>query len=153
MSFLEGVVSGFKGVATFSGRARRMELFSYGIVVGLLFLVVLYCVVMSDALYSPEVLQVTADLYLLSMLAVMWRRYHDVGQEGCMSLVLIVATYGNGLVADLGFTGDYIVRSLLLGVSAWTLYKLIQDGDKGGNAHGASPKYIDENSDDKKVSL
>lgn len=139
MSFGEGVVSGFRQILTFNGRARRKELFSYGLVVTLPWLAVMFWLLSLGA-SLPRVVQMgMLGLYAFLMLAVLWRRYQDVGQEGYLSLVLYAALYG--IVQDFDFEGAKLLQLVLTGIAGLVLYRLFQDSQPMGNAYGASPKY------------
>lgn len=141
MSFAQGVASGFRGLFRLSGRARRMELFSYGLVVTLVWLGV---VALLFNLWK-EVPQVIVTgipfLYMFLMLGVVWRRYQDVGQEGYLAFVLYAVLYG--ISVEFGFEGEEILKLVLTGIAGLLFYWLMQDGQPERNAHGPSPKYME----------
>ena len=141
MSFAQGVASGFRRIFCLSGRARRMELFSYGLVVSIPWVAVVIWLLTLGAAVPRMAMIGMLCLYMLLMTAVLWRRYQDVGQEGYITFVLYAAIYG--MSVDFGFEGANLLRLVLVGIGAFALFKLMQDSQPEPNAHGASPKYVE----------
>lgn len=140
MSFAQGVSRGFLGIFRLSGRARRKELFSYGLVVFMIWLG-LAIVFFNLNEEMPRIVEIGLSvLYMVLMLGVIWRRYQDVGQEGYLALVLYAVAYGT--TVDFGFDGQQILKHLLTGFAGILGYWLMQDGHPESNAHGPSPKYM-----------
>lgn len=139
MTFFQGVRSGFSGLLRFSGRARRMELFSFGLVVTIPWMAVMIWVLTLGEAVSHVVKTGLLGLYAFLMLAVLWRRYQDVGQEGYIVFVLYAALYG--IAQDFGFEGAKLLQLMLTGIAGLALFKLMQDSHPAANAYGPSPKY------------
>lgn len=108
--------------ADFSGRARRMEYWMFG----LFNMIFAFAAMVIDNILGTAVEGVgygmVYALYLLAMfvpgLAVTVRRLHDVGKSGWMYLVIFIP---------------------IIGV-IWLLVLLFTDGDSGTNEYGPSPK-------------
>jgi uncharacterized membrane protein YhaH (DUF805 family) len=101
----------------FSGRARRSELWWYVLANVIIF------AVLNVLTNITELFGLVASLYWLAVLvpgiAVGVRRLHDIGKKGLWMLIAFIP----------------IVGGLIL------LYWAVQDGHKGSNEWGVSPKY------------
>ncbi|MBR8702827.1 DUF805 domain-containing protein [Porphyromonas levii] len=139
MTFFQGVRSGFGGLFRFSGRARRMELFSFGLVVTIPWMAVMIWLLTLGEAVPQAVMAGLLGLYAFLMLAVLWRRCQDVGQEGYIVFVLYAALYG--IAQDFGFEGAKLLQLMLTGIAGLALFKLMQDSHPAANAYGPSPKY------------
>lgn len=116
MDFSSAVRSVFRQYATFSGRARRSEYWwfaLFGALVGVVLSIL-------DAIIGTSALVYIADAVLLvPNLAVGARRLHDTDRSGWWQLIALVP---------------------LVGIIVLIVF-FCQDGDRGPNRFGNSPKY------------
>lgn len=119
MSFMDAVKNVFFNYATFSGRARRTEYWYFT-----LFNVIVAAVLNTLAQIVPA-LAFLSGAYSLAILipslAVIWRRFHDIGKGGAWYFIILVPLVG------------WII------VLVW----LCKDSQPGANQFGPSPKYPD----------
>ncbi len=113
--------------ATFSGRARRAEYWSYALVHGVIVLSIYAIGQVGEGMGSTLIAQVGNVLHLLvslglalPLLGVTVRRLHDKGYSGWMYLILLVPCAGFALI-----------------------YFLTQEGQLGRNHYGPDPKTIE----------
>lgn len=111
----------WKSFATFSGRARRREYWTF-VLVNLLIYLVLMALDVALNLFSPEagiglLSGIFSLLTILPNLAVSVRRLHDTGRSGWWILI--------GLIPCIGLV---------------LLYFVLQDSEAGDNDYGPNPK-------------
>ncbi|GAB3265488.1 DUF805 domain-containing protein [Kineosporia babensis] len=116
MSFKDAVQTVLtKKYATFSGRARRSELWWFWL---FSFVVGIVASIIDQVIGSPIVQAIVTLAFLIPSLAVGARRLHDTGRSGWWQLISIIPLIG------------FIVL-----VVFW-----VQDSHPGENQHGPSPK-------------
>jgi uncharacterized membrane protein YhaH (DUF805 family) len=113
-----------KDYFNFSGRARRMEFWSYWLQ---FFLLTLFTVILVDLFDTEDMMGDNSNGWIIAipilagfipLLAVATRRMHDLGKSGTMLIVYFIPLIG-------GF---------------WVLILLLSDGQQGINRYGQNPK-------------
>ncbi|MEM8790344.1 MAG: DUF805 domain-containing protein [Pseudomonadota bacterium] len=143
MGFHEAVFACFQDYFKFSGRARRPEYWWF-----VLFVLAgdVTCVVLDAVLFGPEKLIGFEGLFnvftFFPMLAVTWRRMHDIGRPGWHGIMpLPFLILGVAAAADFQQIASISIGiALILGVLVliWT----IQSSQAGANQFGPEmPKY------------
>lgn len=119
MNFMDAVKHVFSNYATFSGRARRSE-YWYFFLFNFVVAAVLEVLARAISLFS-----VLSALYAVAVvvptLAVIWRRFHDIGKSGAWYFIILVPLVG------------------WIFVLIW----LCKDSQPDTNQYGPSPKYPD----------
>ena len=147
----------WKKCAVFSGRARRGEYWSFGLItcaiaLGLEFSVSIVGVI---AVYMGGVFSIVA---ILPGLAVSVRRLHDIGKSGSKLLSpiilgmigLILGVLGTK-VSDKAFSSILSAFGIAFLIGGAIVYffvclaMMVRDSEKRANAYGPSPKYETEN--------
>ncbi len=134
MNFQQSVTTCMRKYATFGGRASRSEYWWF-----FLFVVLIYLV----ALFSGETAEIIALLVLLlPILAVNFRRLHDVGRSGWwywMPPALTAA--GDILTWRIGRGIAIIDIFVFLGLFSLAIlfYWMVSPGDTGANRYGEPP--------------
>ncbi len=142
MGFQEAVATCFENYATFSGRAKRPEMWWF-MLFG--FLGVLGLGVLDVLIFGPQggPAPLAGVFYLvifLPTLAVQWRRLHDLGKPGYYALTPLLG----GVVAIVGLAiGSPDIEtvgsglSFILSILLLVLYA--SRGQEGPNAYGVEP--------------
>jgi len=121
----------------FSGRARRMEYWSFQLIN---FLVLLTIVIFGLLFFDPRTTLIASSVYLMLLalpnLAVTFRRLHDSGRSGLILLGLAVLQVIAGLIPF------FLIPILVSTACAFIMLMLMfEDSDRGVNKWGDSPKY------------
>lgn len=137
MSFGGAIKTCFCEYATFSGRASRTEFWWFALLYGVLLLI--------------PVINVTAFMVMsVPMLAVTWRRLHDVGKTGLWSIVPLAPSVLWGYLSLLGcdWVADWWflpIFGLLQAVASITLLSyLVMKGDAFNNGYVKSKSPFGE---------
>jgi len=148
--------------AVFTGRARRKE---YWQLILLVFILTFAASVIDHVIGMPAVAGLPSDLggpvenfvsiaTLLPSLAVGWRRMHDIGKSGWISiagfipiaLMLVIVSMELPSTGSLGELVGGLGWRVLVGLVgallalAYLLYLLVKPGTSGSNRYGPDPK-------------
>ena len=151
MGFGEAIGACFQKYVTFSGRARRPEYWYF-----YLFLIVVSIVAgLVDGMifgFDPEtsispISTVFSLATLLPILAVSWRRLHDIGKPGYYNFIVLVAMIPAGVLfyAGLQIAPDFsialfvIAGLIILAAVIIQLVWLVSPTQKGANQYGPEP--------------
>lgn len=121
MGFVESVKTCFSKYVTFSGRARRSELWFFVLFMYLVTLIIsnLSSILSISAQTSNIISSVVSLIFFLPHLAAEFRRLHDVGKSGWWLLFLLLPVIGWAIL----------------------IYQLCKDSEPFENEYGESPKY------------
>lgn len=146
----------FRHYADFSGRARRSEywyfvLFSVLIYIGI---TILYCIFAGSPIdpytytYNPGFIMVNGLValgFFLPSIAVLVRRFHDIGKSGMWVLWFYVAIFACEIIQFILVYAGLAIISIpislaIFGISIWVLVLLCKDSQPGANQYGPNPK-------------
>ena len=145
MGFFEAVKSGFSNFVNFTGRARRSE-YWYFWLFNTLVATLLALAGGDDDISTAS--SIYSLVIFLPMLAVTWRRLHDVGKSGALFLIPIlceVAVYIS-LAVFVASESAVALIILLLALLATLVLMIVlfvylcKDGEPGANMYGPDPK-------------
>lgn len=131
----------------FSGRARRQEYWMF-VLLNTVFLIIAGVIddfINSDFSGNSGIVSLVYNLFVfLPSLAVMVRRFHDVGKSGWYVLVFFGAVFGTSFFSVIMHVSTSIPMILILLASViWSLIILATDSQPGKNKWGSNPKTGD----------
>lgn len=157
VGFWESVQSGFRNYFRFSGRAQRAEYWWFYLFCVLcqailtVFDVSIFGVDVLDDDFSP-LADIFALVTVIPVLALGWRRMHDINRSGWWSLLPLAPMLWAVIAAIVMFTSDSELTAVGVGVVAigviatfaaiiYVIVLLATDSDVGPNRYGQSVKY------------
>lgn len=158
MGFGDAIAVCFQKYVVFSGRARRPE-YWYFVLFSLLVGIAASIIdvqILGKKLEDTGPIELIVNLALfLPGLAVLWRRFHDVGYSGWLVLAFLVGIFVGALATGVGAamidTGEQglgvivVVAGLILLLIAviWMIVILASRSQEGANQYGAEPPVGD----------
>lgn len=140
MGFVEAIKSGSLKLSTFSGRATRSEYWYF----------YLFCSLVCMAIYLvlgvifPSVDLPSSPAVFLT-LSISFRRMHDIGKPGWLSLVSVPCAVLIGVSFAAAQNGSYLYLCgviISVGFLIYYLILLCKDSQPGTNQYGPNPKEI-----------
>lgn len=138
MTFGNALVSFFKNIFNFSGRARRKEYFSVMLLVVIIIIALSF--LFGDDREDIINLAIIRGLIALLIVPLCFRRLHDIGLNGgfsllpCLSYLAFIGGIRIGLV---------VTFPVNLVAGLFFLYLSLVDSDPNTNFYGPSPKPVD----------